>query len=274
VKADLQRWVQRSGWDRAAPHYERYWQEQLQPAHDALLDLAALRPGEHVLDVACGTGLVTLRAARHVGPSGRVTGTDVSSKMIGVARTRAADAALDNVQFECADAEQLGAVPQFDVALCALGLMYLPDPVRALTEMRRSVAPGGRVIVGVWGERRRCGWAGVFPIVDARVASDVCPLFFALGAPGALRGAMAASGLEQLQELRITPTLRYPDADSAIGAAFVGGPVALAYARFDEPTRNEAGIEYLESISPFRCSVGGYEIPAEFVIAAGRRPIT
>ena len=112
MKADLQRWVQRSGWDRAAPHYEQYWQQQLRPAHDAMLDMAALRPGEKVLDVACGTGLVTLRAARGVGPSGQVLGTDVSSKMVERARARATDAAVDNVEFACADAEQPGEVLQ------------------------------------------------------------------------------------------------------------------------------------------------------------------
>ncbi len=70
----------------------------------------------------------------------------------------------------------------FDMAICALGLMYVPDPRKALDEMACVVRPGGKVIATIWGERRKCGWADIFPIVDARVASDVCPMFFASGA--------------------------------------------------------------------------------------------
>lgn len=60
----------------------------------------------------------------------------------------------------------------FDLALCALGLMYMPNPVQALREMWRVLRPGSRVGLAVWGERSRCGWSAVFPIVDAEVASE------------------------------------------------------------------------------------------------------
>ncbi len=66
MEPKLQRWVQRQGWDRASNCYERYWQQQLQPAIDLVLHTADLRPGENVIDVACGTGLVTLPAAASV----------------------------------------------------------------------------------------------------------------------------------------------------------------------------------------------------------------
>lgn len=77
MDARLQLRVQRYGWDRASQHYERFWANQLAPARAALLDLAALAPGESVLDVACGTGLVTFPAANNVGRTGKVTGTDL-----------------------------------------------------------------------------------------------------------------------------------------------------------------------------------------------------
>ena len=67
MDARLQRRVQRYGWDKASEHYEQFWARQLAPAHALLLDVAALSPGESVLDVACGTGLVTFAAARAVG---------------------------------------------------------------------------------------------------------------------------------------------------------------------------------------------------------------
>jgi ubiquinone/menaquinone biosynthesis C-methylase UbiE len=90
MDAKLQRRVQRYGWDKAASHYERSWQSQLEPAQSTLLDLAALEPGGEVLDVACGTGLVTLRAAAAIVPSGMIVGTDISEQMVLAARDIAA----------------------------------------------------------------------------------------------------------------------------------------------------------------------------------------
>ena len=86
----LQRRVQRYGWDRAVVAYEAGWRDQLEPAHSLMLDMAALRPGERVLDVACGTGLVSFRVARAVGAQGAVVGTDISGEMVETARRGAA----------------------------------------------------------------------------------------------------------------------------------------------------------------------------------------
>jgi ubiquinone/menaquinone biosynthesis C-methylase UbiE len=265
----LQRRVQRYGWDRAVDHYEKYWEEQLEPAQTLLLDMAALAPGHRVLDVACGTGLVTLRAAERVAPGGHVTGTDISQGMVDAAGTIARERGVDHVRFERADAEELafddGA---FDASLCALGLMYVPDPVKALAEMRRVAKPGGPVVSAVWGKRDHCGWAEIFPIVDARVRSEVCPLFFQLGTGDALLYAMQRAGFERVDVERINTVLYYDSPEDACGAAFAGGPVALAYSRFDDKTRDEAHAEYLASIEAFRTN-GRYEIPGEFVVARG-----
>lgn len=265
----LQRRVQRYGWDRAAPHYERFWRAQLEPAQRRMLELAALRPGERVLDVACGTGLVTFPAAVAVGPGGRVLATDLSDEMVAAVRAEAERRDLAQVSSERMDAEALD-VPDdaFDAALCGLGLMYCPDPGKALSEMRRALRPEGRAVIAVWGARRNCGWAEVFPIVDARVSTEVCPLFFQLGTGETLSESMRSVGLERVETERIAVRLPYGNAKEAIGAAFAGGPVALAYARFDDATRDEAHAAYLASIEPYRRGEG-YDIPGEFVVARG-----
>jgi len=221
----FQKRVQRYGWDKAATHYENLWGDQLEPAQTLLLDFADLVAGERVLDVACGTGLVAFRAASIVLPYGQVVGTDISEQMIATAGDIADARGIANAVFHRMDAEQLaldGA--SFDVALCALGLMYVPHPEIALGEMHRVLRPGGRAVCAVWGQRSKCGWAEIFPIVDARVQSEVCPMFFRLGAENALEQAFAAAGFGQIECRRLETRLHYADASEACEAAFVGGP--------------------------------------------------
>ena len=262
----LQRRVQRYGWDLAADDYEPLWQAQLAPAQEALMAMAGLMPGEQVLDVACGTGLVSFAAREAVGPTGRVLGVDLSDRMVQVARSQAAARQFSNVSFQRMDAEKLDLPDaNFDVVLCALGLMYLPDPTEAVREMRRVLLPGGRIALAVWGERVQCGWATLFPIVDNEVASEVCPLFFGLGQQDNLARLCAKEGFSAVKLKRIATTLDYADADEACNAAFVGGPVALAWSRFDEVVRARVRRQYLDSIEPWR-SGDGYKIPGEFVI--------
>lgn len=268
----LQRRIQRYGWDKAAPHYERFWQAQLAPARDLLFALARLREGEHVLEVACGTGLVTFPAADAVGRQGRVLATDISDSMVAYVQAEAGRRDSPQIEALRMDAEHLD-VPDasFDVVLCALGLMYVPEPAVALGEFHRVLRPGGRAVMAVWGARARCGWAEIFPIVDSRVQSEVCPMFFQLGTGEALRDALAAARYEAVRVERIQTMLRYGSAEEACGAAFAGGPVALAYSRFAAQTREEAHAEYVESIAAHRDG-DGYAIPGEFVVAAGQKP--
>ena len=266
----LQRRVQRYGWDKAAAHYEQYWREQLAPAQSLVLELAALKPGERVLDVACGTGLVTFPAADAVGSSGSVVATDLSESMVTRVTEESERRGARHVRAERMDAESLqfpdGA---FDAAICALGLMYVPEPARALQEMARVLAPGGRAAVAVWGARNQCGWAEIFPIVDRRVASEVCPMFFQLGTGDILATVMRQAGFTSVDLRRLSTVLHYSSDEDACGAAFAGGPVALAYSRFDDAMRDEAQAEYLQSIARWR-NGAGYDVPGEFVVALGK----
>ncbi len=269
MEPKLQRRVQRYGWDKAAGYYETFWHEQLEPAQTRLLEMAALQPGERVLDVACGTGLVTFPAAQAVAPGGEVVGTDISGAMVEAARELAAERKVANISFERMDAEEL-SLPDgsFDVALCALGLMYVPDPLKALLEQHRLLKPGGRAVAAVWGQRDRCGWAEIFPIVESHIKSDVCPMFFQMGTQDALARTMQMAGFADVTHERLPSTLRYESDEEAIGAAFVGGPVALAYSRMDDATRDAAHKEYLDSIAGYRDGKG-YNVAGEFVVALG-----
>jgi SAM-dependent methyltransferase len=210
-------------------------------------------------------------AAGAVGPAGRVLGVDLSDAMVQASRQRALDLNVGQAAFARMDAEQL-QLPDahVDLVLCALGLMYVPDPDAALRELHRVLRPGGRAVLAVWGERARCGWAPLFGIVDAEVRSEVCPLFFGLGQGDALARRCASAGLQVTQQRRRSDSLDYATAAEACAAAFAGGPVALAWSRFDATVRERVQLRYLESIAPWRHGPG-YCVPAEYLLVAAER---
>lgn len=121
------------------------------PWADLLLDRIKLRSGQAVLDVACGPGTVSRNAAARVGPSGRVTGCDLSPAMLDLARAKSSvDGSAPIEYLEC-PADSL-RVPDgaFDVATCQQGLQFFPDRPSALDEMRRALRPGGQLGIAVW----------------------------------------------------------------------------------------------------------------------------
>jgi SAM-dependent methyltransferase len=147
----------------------------------------------------------------------------------------------------------------------------MPEPERALREMRRVLRPGGRLAAAVWGEQVNCGWASVFEIVDAQVRSEVCPRFFRMGQSDALARAVAEAGFEAIEQRRVAAVLDYASADEAFDAAFIGGPVALAWSRFDQRVRARVRQRYADAIEPWR-EGSAYRIPGEFVIVSARAP--
>jgi ubiquinone/menaquinone biosynthesis C-methylase UbiE len=230
-----------------------------------------LQPGDRVLDVATGTGIAAFMAADRVGPDGEVVASDISERMVEAVRRDAESRCATNMRFERVDAEDI-AFPEasFDAVTCVLGLMYPADPQQAINQIYRVLKPGGRAAVCVWGRRDRCGWNAVFPITDARVNSDVCPLFFSLGAPGALRFAFEQAGFTRMEEERVELTLDFENAHAVCAAIFAGGPVALAYSKFTPEVRDEVDAEFLASVAPYRRG-DGYDIPGEFVFLLARK---
>lgn len=136
---------------RPPENYERFFVPAIgKPlAHD-LIRLAALRPGERVLDVGCGTGVVARLAAQQVGPSGTVVGLDVNPGMLAIARSvTPEDVSID--WYESGAEEMPLPDESFDVVLCQISLQFMVDKLAALREMRRVMAPGGRIVLNVPG---------------------------------------------------------------------------------------------------------------------------
>ncbi len=136
-----------------AENYQRFFVPYIGgPMAEDLIESARLQPGERVLDVACGTGVVTRLAAERVGAAGRVTGLDVNPGMLTVARSETpSNVAIDWYE---ASAESMPLAEQaFDVVLCQMGVQFMPDKPAALREMWRVMNAGGRVYVSVPGPR-------------------------------------------------------------------------------------------------------------------------
>jgi SAM-dependent methyltransferase len=161
----------RQEWNDAAAGW-RKWHHVVEGAqggqhHSAkLVALAGIRPGASVLDVGGGYGEPSLTAARAAGPAGRVVCTDISPELLAFAHERAGDAALDNVEFIEADAEQLDfETESFDAIVSRAALMFLPDVLRTLKRLRSFLRPGGRLAASVWGDRSRVEFAAAGSII-------------------------------------------------------------------------------------------------------------
>jgi ubiquinone/menaquinone biosynthesis C-methylase UbiE len=118
------------------------------------VDVAGVQVGQMVLDVCCGTGASAIPAAERVGQSGRVIGVDFSENLLELARAKARDRALENVEFVLDDMTSL-ALPDrsFDIVNCVFGIFFAPDMASALSGLWRKVRPGGKIALAVWGER-------------------------------------------------------------------------------------------------------------------------
>ncbi len=125
---------------------------------ELLVDLAAIQPGEQVLDLGCGNGASTRDAAR-AARDGSAVGIDLSSQMLDVARRRAAEEGLDNTSFVHGDAQVYAFPPEaFDVVISRFGAMFFADPVAAFTNVAGATRSGGRVALVAWQELSRNEW--------------------------------------------------------------------------------------------------------------------
>ena len=113
-----------------------------------------LQTGEHVLDVCCGSGASALPAAEKVGPTGSVIGVDLSEKLLGLAREKATERRLRNVEFRIGDMLDLGLpASHFDAVVCVFGIFFVPDMAAAVRALWHVVRPGGKLAITTWGPR-------------------------------------------------------------------------------------------------------------------------
>lgn len=175
-------------WRESAPYWAKHAgivREMFAPITSVLIEAAAIRSGDSVLDVAGGSGEPSLTIADVCGPSTSIVFTDAVAEMIGAARDRAQQQRLANIEFAQCVGEKLPFKPDsFDVVVSRLGVMLFPDPVAAIQEMLRVAKPGGRIAIAVWGAKDSNPF---FHVVANIVARYVPSLPEDPDAPGAFR---------------------------------------------------------------------------------------
>ncbi len=223
--------------------YERYFVPSIgAPLAGDLVEAAALRPGERVLDVACGTGIVARLAAERVGATGVVSGLDINPGMLAVAG--AATLPGPAIDWHVAPADD-APMPDgaYDVVLCQMGLQFFPDKPAALREMHRVLAPGGRVILNVPGPEPE-----LFTILAEALAHHIDPELapfvrqvFSLDDARELQVLLDEAGFSEANAVPTTRSLALPGPAAFLWQYVRSTPLAAAVAAATEGAR--AGLE-------------------------------
>ncbi len=252
-----------AGYDRAVGRVTRHF---IPP----LLRAARLAPGMRALDIATGTGLAAEAAAEAVGPSGHVVAADISPAMVERARERLGG--MPNVSFAVEDGQSLTfPAESFDAVLCNMGLMYLPDPVRGLSEFRRVLRPGGRAAVSVSTTPERSPINRVLVVIGRHVPSKAAEAarLFSLGDEARLRALFGAAGFGEVETATESLRVEFPSFDAYFGGIEQGaGNVGQEYVALPEDIRCAVREEVRREVGD---TGGPVEVEVEVRIASGRR---
>jgi ubiquinone/menaquinone biosynthesis C-methylase UbiE len=223
----------------AAENYQRFFVPAIgAPVADDLIVTAGLRPGERVLDVACGTGIVTRLAAERVGAAGKVTGLDIHPGMLAVAGS--ATPPDMSITWREANAESLPFPDSaFDVVLCQMGLQFVSGKLDALREMRRVLKSGGRAVICVPGPK-----PPLFAIMSDALARHFGPeaasfanRVFSMHDVDELKELMRSAGLRDVGVEAKPKTLRLPAPADFLWQYIYSTPLAGAAAQLDDIKR-------------------------------------
>lgn len=203
------------------------------------LEYAQPRPGEHVLDVACGTGIVARHVAPRVGEEGRVVALDINPDMLEVGRNLPPPRGTV-IEWCEADAASLLGDP-FDLVLCQQGLQFFPDRRAAVREMRRVLRPGGRATVSAWQDLQSHPLYKALLEAEARyleTSVDTLASPFLLGDVDALRGLMAEAGFARVEIASETHVVRFPSPERFVALTLLAAAAFIPDADMDENSRS------------------------------------
>lgn len=253
-------------------NYQRYFVPSIGgPVAEDLTDAAALRPGERVLDVACGTGAVTRLAAARVGDRGSVVGLDVNPGMLEVARS--VTPSIASIEWCESSAEEMPLPDDaFDVVLCQMGLQFIPDKLAALREMRRVLVPRGRLLLNLPGPI-----PAPFVIMEEAWARHVSHdsgefvrLVFSLHEADDLRALASSTGFRDVDVRSDVKELRLPPPADFLWQYVYSTPLAADVAELDGERRAALERDVCGEWQPFVES-GGLQLSVRMTTVEARK---
>jgi ubiquinone/menaquinone biosynthesis C-methylase UbiE len=238
-----------------------------------MLEAAGLKPGDHVLDIAAGTGDQSLLAAHIVGPSGSILATDISADMLTIAARVAHQDGLTNITTRVMDAQQLDLEDDtFDAAICRLGLMLLPQPQHALSEIHRVLKPGGKLAALVWSSPEHNPlWSlplGILPKYASGAASPG-PNPFALSDPSVFERELTAAGFHMVSTQALPFESHYASSEAFLhstGSRLTAGVMGQLSRQEQEQLLEEVR----QALNQFE-GPQGLVAPAELLLGVGRK---
>lgn len=257
----------------AAENYQRYFVPAIAtPVSAELLRIADLQRGERVLDVACGTGLIARLAADLVGPTGSVTAIDIAPDMIDFAKTIESPLGIP-IEWHVCDAASLPlADDSYDVVLCQMGLMFIDDRAAAVAEMRRVLAPGGRLVVNTPGRIQRTFEImkqAIMDHINAEVGGGL-QVVFSMHDPGDVAALLRQAGLDDVTSSTYIAKFQLPAPAEFLWQYINLTPMAPFVAQASEAAQAAMERQVVEQWQSYVVD-GTMPVDQQMMIASGRK---
>jgi SAM-dependent methyltransferase len=268
-------------WDNVASGWQAWWptfEHVAQKVSDKIVELAEIKPGDRVLDIATGIGEPATTAAKRVKPNGNVVATDLSPQMLAIAKTRARSLGLDSViEFRESDAEALDFPNStFNAILSRWGLMFLPNLPAALIRIRRLLTPDGRLSAAVWSTPSKVplldlAFSTVRKQINAPMPPPGTPGPFALADVDTLKRLFTEAGFKEIRidTLQITFGFDSPDSYTRFHQQ-IAAPIQAMLSSHTEERKRRVWNSVTEAVWQYADSHGRINLDNEVICIVGK----